>query len=564
MKNTSKLKKLWNIKLSVNYFTGTLIFCAVALSCTYLFLRTFFIIIDSTVWHETLLATIFLFAELFGFIHSINYLLILRKVHVKESEQRVFADNDNLSLETYPPIAIVVPSYHEPLSVLRNTLLCLYNLSYPNKNLYLLDDSPYDTPWDTPEKIQKYREDLNELCQWIGVNIFRRKWRGAKAGIINDFLQFRNGAQFEKMEFLNYQTASSDKPEKYIAIFDADMNPLPDFLEPLVPLMEKDEKIAFVQTPQYYTNFENNRVAKAAGLQQVIFFEYICEGKDLKNAVFCCGSNVLFRIEALHSTGGFDESSITEDFATSLKLHLEGWSSVYYPKVSAFGKGPEDLRAYFKQQFRWAQGTIQLAKQLPKHMLSNYKRLPLAIWWEYIISSTYYFTGCFFFVMMLFPILFIFFDTPPLFIEPAIYVAILVPYLALSFYLAVWTLYQRNYHPYNILSSIIISAISFYVYIKAAFCALIGKKARFEVTPKEKCAPLPLHDLWPQLSIMLLCVAALAWGANRLYYENTYFGGILGNMLWCAYNLIVMSFVLYFNNPEGKSLSKAFSTKKAS
>ncbi len=527
-----------------------LLFVAMAASFSYLAVRTFYVIVSTTVWYETILSVMFLFAEIFGLIHSLNYFVTLKMTLGPQEEQEVEAP---LPLDYYPPVAIVVPSYHEPLSILRETLLCFYNLSYPNKHLYLLDDTRYDKPWDTPENVKQYRKDLEELCKWIGVNLYRRKWRGAKAGIINDFIKFRKGTTFEEQEFYEFQKKDSDEREQYIAVFDADMNPFPDFLEPLVECLERDPKLAFAQTPQYYSNFEVNRVARASGLQQVIFFEYICDGKGMKDAMFCCGSNVVLRIEALESVGGFDESSVTEDFATSLKMHLKGWGSLYYNKVSAFGMGPEDLGAFFKQQFRWALGTIQQARRLPKEMWRNYGKIPFKVWWEYIISSTHYLTGFFFFVMFLFPILYILWDIPGLLFSPVVYALVLLPYLLSSLLVTFWSLYLRNYTPYFVVNAVLISAISFSVYMKAAFYGLLGINSSFVVTPKSKCEPLPLRDLWPQIFVLLSCVAALTWAGNRIYFEGTNVVGYVGNMIWCFYNLVIISFVMYFNNPDGES-----------
>ena len=47
----------------------------------------------------------------------------------------------------------------------------------------------------------------------------------------------------------------------------------------------------------------------------------ICRGKDGLGAVFCCGTNVLFRREAFESVGGFPTNSLTEDFELSIHLH---------------------------------------------------------------------------------------------------------------------------------------------------------------------------------------------------------------------------------------------------
>ena len=56
------------------------------------------------------------------------------------------------------------------------------------------------------------------------------------------------------------------------------------------------------------------RLAGAAWAQQALFFGPIARGKDALGAMFCCGTNVVFRRDALLSVGGFPTASLTEDF----------------------------------------------------------------------------------------------------------------------------------------------------------------------------------------------------------------------------------------------------------
>jgi cellulose synthase (UDP-forming) len=496
-------------------------------------------------WYDKVLSGILLFAELFGMVHTIGYFLNLLKVMKTDVPNLV--DKPSPPLTTFPPIAVVLPSYKEPLKVIEDTLICFYNLSYPNKQLYLLDDSRYDKPWDTPEKIAEYKLAVEQLCKKIGVNLFRRKWHGAKAGIINDFIQFLNGKTPENLDFQPFQNVGLI-PAKYIAIFDADMNPLPDFLTSLVPQIELEPHAAFIQTPQYYTNFETNRVAQAAGLQQVIFFEYICEGKGISNAMFCCGSNVLINIEALSAVGGFDETSVTEDFATSLKMHLIGWKTLYFNKVLAFGLGPEDLGGFFKQQFRWALGSLSVGVGLPRQFLSHFSKLPLGTWWEYFLSSTHYFIGWFFFIFTTFPVLFLFFNLPSFFMDTFVYVVLFLPYLFINVSTVMWTLSMRNFSPKYFINTVLVSSISFPIFIKASIFALLGIHGTFTVTPKDSSSILPLRDMWPQLLLMLICLSALAWGLERMYFERQPMVGLIANWIWCLYNTLVLSSIFHFNN----------------
>jgi cellulose synthase (UDP-forming) len=453
-------------------------------------------------------------------------------------------------LENYPPVAIIVSSFKEPLSVVEDTLTCFYNLTYPNKHLYFLDDTRYDTAWDTPEKMQAYRDDIDALCQRIGINLFRRRWRGAKAGMINDFLDFIEGRPKEGFSFKPFGEKQRGEKEKYILVFDADMNAFPDMVEPLVAIMENNPRLAFVQTPQYYSNFEFNRVARASGLQQAVFYEYICEGKSMQDAMFCCGTNVIFRREALVDVGGFDESSVTEDFATSLKFHIRQWHSAYLNRVLAFGMGPEDLGGYFKQQFRWSLGTVGLFRQIIGKFLHGPRELPISKWWEYFLSGTHYFVGWVFFVMVYCPLLYLYFNVPSFFVRADIYFLVYLPYAILTLTMFIGSMGHRGYNPFDLVQGVLLNAISFPVYMRASLLAMIGIRGTFGITPKGQSHVLPLYRLWPQIITAILCFGGVVWGVNRLYYEREPAIAMLVNSIWCIYHFVILSSVLYFNHPE--------------
>ncbi|MBF0227195.1 MAG: glycosyltransferase [Desulfobacterales bacterium] len=521
---------------------------------SYLIIRTILFFTAPYFWYEKIVAACLLFAEIFILIHSFGYFINIFHVimHSKNKYSNIL-DKD-FELQSFPPVAIIVSSYKEPLQVVENTLTCFYNLTYPNKFLYFLDDTRYDINWDTPEKMAKYRQDIDNLCQRIGINLFRRIWRGAKAGMINDFLNFLEEKHIKGFTLYPFQEKKSKEKEKYIIVFDADMNPFPDFVEPLVAIMENNPKLAFAQTPQYYSNFEFNRVARASGLQQAVFYEYICEGKSMQDAMFCCGTNVIFRREALMNVGGFDESSVTEDFATSLKFHENGWSSAYLNRVCAFGMGPEDLGGYFKQQFRWALGTVGLFRKIIGEFIRNPSKLKMSKWWEYFLSGSHYFVGWIFFIMAICPVLYLIFGIPSFFAKVEIYFFFFVPYIVLSLSVFFTTLYQRTYRFKDLFQGICLNAISFPVYMKASLLGMLGVKGSFGITPKGQSNALPLIGLWPQLSLLLLCFGGIVWGMLRLYYEREPMGAILVNSFWCLYHFLILSTILYFNHPEESEL----------
>jgi cellulose synthase (UDP-forming) len=532
-----------------NSWLTALVILAILATCVYLVVRLLLFFISGGLWYERMISASLLFAEAFFLINCIAYLGNVWRVLL--GRNRKLSSSEGIpELHEYPPIAIVVSSYKEPLEVVEANLICFRNLTYPSKHIYFLDDTRYELATNNEHAMQQYRVAIDELCRRIGVNLFRRRWRGAKAGMINDFLDFLEGNPPEGHEFHQFQKACTPGNEKYIAVFDADMNPLPDFAEELVQIMEANDKIAFVQRPQYYSNFENNRVARAAGLQQVIFYEYICEGKGAQDAMFCCGTNVMFRRQALVSVGGFDESSVTEDFATSLKLHSGGWSSAYLNQISAFGMGPQDLGGYFKQQFRWALGTAGLLRKIIGSFIYNPRAMPLAKWFEYLLSSTYYFVGWAFLVLLVCPVLYLFFDTPRYFAHPGIFLLFFVPYILATLTAFMNTLRYRTYRRRDVYNGLLLANIAFPIYIKASLLGLIGFRGRFWVTPKSGSTALPLRSLWAQILAMTATLAAAVWGLNRLFYIREPVMALVANIFWCAYNFWLLSNVFYFNRAE--------------
>lgn len=463
---------------------------------------------------EKVWAILLISGEFFILLHGIGYVLNIIKVNFAGSKK--IARHADLHRRK-PYVAILVPARHEPKEVLENTFISINNIDYTNKKVYFLDDS-------TDEKCKKEAE---ELSKEYNLTLFRRTkpWHGSKAGIVNDCLE---GLQ-----------------EDYIAVFDADQNPLPDFLNITLPILEDDRKLAFIQTPQFYSNIEGNPIARGSAFQQAVFYEYICEGKSLSDSMFCCGTNVVFRTEALKQIGGLDESTVTEDFATSIKLHVRGWKSRYYPHVYAFGMGPENLEAYYQQQFRWAAGTIAVFKKMIRQFLLHPFSLKIRQWFEYFLSSTYYFVGIAFWILMICPIMYLMFKIPSFFARPNVYFFSFLPYIILSMSVFYLVLRKRNYSPRDLFLGQLLGISAFSVYMRAAVSALLGIKLSFGVTAKSKGTAISYFRLWPQIGIIMLNFTAIVWGINRFIYELN--PAILVNAFWAFYHMGVLSAIFYFN-----------------
>ncbi len=173
-----------------------------------------------------------------------------------------------------PEVDVYIPVYDEPVSVVEPTVRAATEMTGAEVNVHVLDDGASDA--------------MAAMAARHGAGYLRREEStGAKAGNINHAL-LRTGAPF-------------------VMVLDCDHVPEPHFLEATLGSFS-DERMGFVQTPQYYANWDRGEIPGAAWGQQALFFGPIARGKDGHEAMFCCGTNVVFRRSALEQVGGFRSS----------------------------------------------------------------------------------------------------------------------------------------------------------------------------------------------------------------------------------------------------------------
>lgn len=450
-------------------------------------------------------------AESHSIIHSLGFILSAIRIRKRgiNYHRKVELDIRNL-----PAVTVLVPARNEPLNVLEVTFISLASLNYNNKQIVFLDGSD-----------DQYMQGNKELAYKYGISYFRPNFKTkSKAEAINTYLPQIN--------------------TKYLSVFDADQNPMPDFLMETVALAEFSGNIAFVQTPQLYSNLNLSPISYGAALQQSIFYEGVCESKGAVDAMFCCGTNFLMRTQVLKEVGGFDESSVTEDFASSVKIHSLGYRSIYYNHARVFGMAPQDLESYFKQQFRWAVGSTGVLRELIVMKIKGQLKISAAQLWEYILSATYYFTGWSFFILMICPALYLLFRVPSYFSNPYLYVATFIPYYLMTTANFYTTMRRRNYKIKDIFTGVIMASISFPVLMKASLFGMLGIKTQFQITGKGGGKVLSFWRLWPWTLSIIFISSAVLYGVTRIT-ENFY--AISINIIWCFYHIALLSNIYRFN-----------------
>lgn len=397
------------------------------------------------------------------------------------------------------PVAVFITVAGEPVEIVERTARAALGMKYPRFRVYILNDGYV-------AKKDNWREIIR-LEQRLDVKVLtRRTPGGAKAGNINHALQVTRSP--------------------FVAIFDADHAPHRDFLRKTMGYFI-DARMGFVQTPQYYHNASQNGITRTAWDQQTIFFGAIMQGKNSSGSAFMCGTNMVLRRAALESAGGMCEFSIAEDFLTSLFIHAKGWKSWYVPEVLAEGLAPEDFLSYYKQQFRWARGSLEVIFRYNPLFV---RRMRLAHRFQYLVSASYYMSGLVVLVDALLPLAFLYAARSAIVTSTMDLAFVFLPYIALNLYV----LQKTGAFSYTF-QAIAFSMSACFVFSKAVVLTVLRRKATFAVTSKTALSGNFLRLVLPHIVYLLLVVGGIIVGIRREGLSAS----LLSNAAWAVLNCVL-------------------------
>lgn len=440
-------------------------------------------------------------AELFGFVTTLLHLFMTWNLTARKPVPA-------------PPglkVDVLIPTYNEPVDIVRRTLLATSNLQYPC-TVWLLDDGN--------------RPEMSALAKELGARYLARADNvHAKAGNLNNALAHCQG--------------------EFVAIFDADHAPRQDFLNRTLGYFAAPE-VAFVQTPQDFFNIDSYQHRKGGRTRRVwteqsLFFRVIQRGKDRWNAAFFCGSCAVLRRSALDSIGGFACRSITEDLETSVKLHEAGFRSVYLPEPMAFGLAPSDASSFLRQRIRWGQGAMQVIRH---EWLFFRTRLSWAQRMNYIASAITYFDGWQKAIFYLVPAIVLITGTMPIVATASEFLPLFLPFFLLNF--VVFEEVGRGYGRTTTIEQYNMARFAAFAY---ATLALVPRALRFEVTRKDGTSPARKEAGWvtPQAITGAVNLVALVVGLY-LYETRQHLptDGLIANVIWAGINLMLASMIVRF------------------
>ena len=375
----------------------------------------------------------FIFALLFFFLEAITLLLALAHMHesldvVCRVQWMRLVDKLEPVPGYLPMVSLQVPAYNEPIEVVQKTLNSLSQLNYPNYEVLVVDNNtPLQSTW----------RPLEEICRQLGPNfhcLHLDQWPGYKSGA------------------LNFAVTQTDPNAEIISIIDADYEVDPNFLRELVPAFA-DPQVAFVQTPQDYSDSTGDIFSESTYRGYKYFFEVSMPSRNERNAIIFAGTMGLIRKSVLEEIGGWDEWCITEDAEASLRILKKGYQSLYINRSFGSGMMPINFEGLKKQRFRWCFGGIQILKKhwealMPwAHLVDPENQLTLAQRYYYLVGGLGWFSDVFNLLFAFFLVMGALFNlfSSPIKVRPLTDTVLIIPavFLVLHILRFIWVLRNR-------------------------------------------------------------------------------------------------------------------------
>ncbi len=248
----------------------------------------------------------------------------------------------------WPRVTVQLPIFNERY-VIERLVEAVSRFDYPREllDIQVLDDS-------TDETVQVARACVERFAaQGLPIHYIHRSNReGYKAGALENGLKTGQG--------------------EFVAIFDADFIPSPDFLRRCIPYFEND-KIGMVQTRWTYLNRDYSLLTQVETILLDGHFVVEHGARSRRGTFFNFnGTAGVWRRKAIEEAGGWEHDTLTEDTDLSYRAQLKGWKFLYLPDIECASELPVDINGFKAQQARWAKGLMQTAKKiLPRVMKSN-------------------------------------------------------------------------------------------------------------------------------------------------------------------------------------------------
>ncbi|RKP54537.1 UDP-forming cellulose synthase catalytic subunit [Pararobbsia silviterrae] len=413
----------------------------------------------------------------------------------------------------WPTVDVLIPTFNEPLDVVRQSVLAATLLDWPADKLriYVLDDGR--------------RDAFRQFCEQAGVDYLTRPDNThAKAGNLNAALARTSG--------------------EYVAVFDCDHVTTRSFLQVCMGWFLKDPKMAMVQTPHVFYSpdpFERNlETFRKVPNEGDLFYGVLQNGNDLWNAAFFCGSCAVLRRSALDAVGGVATESVTEDALTALKMSMKGYNTGYLPIPQAAGLATESLGRHVGQRIRWARGMAEIFRRYNPLLISGLS-LPQRLC--YLSAIMHFFFGLPRIVFLITPMTYLFFGAHVFHASATMVLAYAVPHLVIS---STGASRIQGRFRHSFWSEVYETVLAWYVILPALQAVFFPGRKGFNVTSKGGVIRQSFLD-WamarPYIVLLLInlagfVVAVVGLARGPGWPEAM---SLLFNLAWVLYNIMNLS-----------------------
>ncbi len=299
----------------------------------------------------------FLLIALFAYGINFYYLAILAWRNNKP-------DPAPPELTELPYVTVQLPLYNE-LHVAERLINSVVQLEWDPARLEIqaLDDSTDETRDLIARTVERWRAQGVNI-----VHVHRTERTGFKAGALANGMQTAQG--------------------EYIAYFDSDFLPSPDFLKRTVPHLVANPQLAFVQTRWGHVNRDYSLLTflQSLAIDAHFMVEQFARSRGGYWFNFN-GTAGVWRRDAINDAGGWKQDTLTEDLDLSYRAFIKGWQALYLRDTVAPAELPVTFHAYRRQQHRWSKGSLECAFKLLPQVWSAKQPLSLKI------ESTFHLTG---------------------------------------------------------------------------------------------------------------------------------------------------------------------------
>ncbi len=420
-----------------------------------------------------------------------------------------------------PDVAVIVPTCGEPVPMILRTIASVREQDWPADRLTIVvSDDGHDAV------LEAAVADLPVIYHAPPDRYAPGRDGAAKAGNLNSAVALLD-ALHPEIPYIETRDADDEVGSN-------------GFLRQVVGQLETQDDLAFVQTVKQaqvsagdpFNNWEP------------MFYRGQMLARNASNAVFPCGSGLVWRRTALRDIGDFPTWNLVEDVQSGLEALRRGWRGLYLPIVGAVAQhAPEDVPNFYKQRGTWAIDTVRLMVWCRLKGLNLRQR---AQFWEMLAFYLNAFTAFVYIPSIACSLL----GAPPVIGDGAVdYLTHLLP-LVLS--VEVWLLVlnlpygDRRTRQRKLVRKLWQTRVMWTgmapVYAKAVILAIAGgpnRKPTYVVTRKEDDIRWHWRHTMPQTSLVLLVACVMIYGLR--YGTLPSLALLVGSVYWGGLNIALLT-----------------------